>query len=271
MVAVDRPGVSWRRADAMPPPMLMAEADLERGRCRGQAGVGSPSGRSRPPGLVRRPEDYLTSRENLRSLAATNVLVAAALDAGCRRIVGRGNLPRVRPLGAPPREADPTSPSELYSTCKHAARLVSERLAAAAGASFAWARVFHLHGPGEDRPPAGPDGGRQASPGKPIELTPGDQVRDYLRVEDVADAVAHLAISEATGTVNVCSGVPVRLRDLLLSVAGVVGRPDLLRFGAIPCRTGERMCIVGVPGTLRSLGWSPRHPTRVEALRYLAT
>jgi nucleoside-diphosphate-sugar epimerase len=271
VVAVDRPMVSWLRLTDLPSGAAVDEVDLGV-----PAGVEALVLRRRPEVLVHlawnaRPEDYLTSRENLRSLSATVDLARAALDAGCRRVVGVGTCLEYAVSDRPHREGDAAGPDTLYAACKHAARLITEKLAAAAGASFAWARVFHLHGPGEDPRRLVPMVAGKLRCGEPIDLSPGEQVRDYLRVEDVADAIAATALSEATGTVNVCSGAPLTLRALLVALAEAVGHPELLRFGAIPYRTGERMAIAGEPGVLRALGWAPRHSTLAAALRYLAS
>jgi len=269
VVASDRPGATWSSLPGSPAPAAREEADLG-----ANAGAVALASRHRPDLLVHlawyaRPQDYLTSRENLRSVEATNRLVAAALDRGCRRIVGVGTCLEYGASDRPSLETDSAAPDELYSVCKHAARLVAERLTAVGGASFAWARVFHLHGPGEDPRRLVPMVAGKLRRGEPVNLSPGDQVRDYLRVEDVADAIAAVAVSDAAGTVNVCSGAPCSLRQFLLAVGKAVGRPELLRFGAIPYRPGERMCIAGEPAVLRGIGWRPQLGDPTSALAYL--
>jgi nucleoside-diphosphate-sugar epimerase len=270
IVAADRPGASWPDDAGRGGTTTKVEADLF------VAGTALELARNHRPDLLvhlawyARPHDYLTSRENLRSLAATNALVAALIDAGCRRIFGVGTCLEYAASGRPHREDDQTAPGEIYSTCKHAARLVGERLALDQGVSFAWARVFHLHGPGENPERLIPMVEGKLRRGETVDLSPGDQVRDYLRVEDVGDAIAAAAVSDVAGTVNVCSGSAHSLREILLAVGQALGRPELLRFGAIPYRPGDRMCVAGVPESLRRIGWAPRHSPLREALRYLA-
>ena len=62
----------------------------------------------------------------------------------------------------------------------------------------------------------------------------------------------------ASGVYNVCSGEPVTLKKVLQTVGEIVGRPELLRFGARPHRAGEMMFLAATAGRLRSLGWRPR-------------
>jgi dTDP-6-deoxy-L-talose 4-dehydrogenase (NAD+) len=215
-----------------------------------------------------RPDDYLVSRENLRSLAATIALATAAVDAGCARLVAAGTCIEYPPSGVPHRERDPAAPDTLYAACKHAAHGVAAQLAAGR-TSFLWARLFHLHGPGEDPRRLVPMVAAKLRAGEPAELTGGEQVRDFLRVEDAADALVALALSERQGVANVCSGAPVPLRELLGAVGDAIGRRDLLRFGALPYRVGDRMHVAGEPGALRELGWKPRFGL-ADGVAYLA-
>jgi nucleoside-diphosphate-sugar epimerase len=162
--------------------------------------------------------------------------------------------PRDRPLV----ETDPAGPSTLYGACKHAAGIVSGALAAAAGASLAWARIFHLHGPNEDARRLIPWVAGELRAGRTVDLTDGTQVRDHLHVADVASGLVALLAPEASGVYNVCSGEPVTLRAVLETVGDIVGGRPLLRFGARPHRPGETMFLAGDSGRLRALGWSPR-------------
>jgi nucleoside-diphosphate-sugar epimerase len=88
-------------------------------------------------------------------------------------------------------------------------------------------------------------------------LTDGLQQRDHLHVADVASAVATLAVGQASGVVNVCSGQPVTLRHVIETAARFVGRPDLLRFGARARSADEVAFLVGDASRLRGLGWVP--------------
>jgi dTDP-6-deoxy-L-talose 4-dehydrogenase (NAD+) len=270
VVATDRPGTTRERLGGVHPRVTFEATDL-----RDPEATAALVSAHRPDLLVHmawyaRPEDYLTSRENLASLSATATLLAAAVDAGCARIVGAGTCLEYPESALPHRECDPAGPTTLYGACKHAARLVGERLADGR-ASFAWARLFHLYGPGEDPRRLVPMVANKLRRGEPVDLSPGEQVRDYLRVEDVADAIATVALSEACGTVNVCSGTAITLREFLGALAHVMGRPDLLRFGRIPYRVDDRMRIAGDPGVLTGLGWTPRHSSLNESLEYLAS
>lgn len=205
-----------------------------------------------------RPVDYLVSPANVQSLATTVALVERVLASGCPKVVGVGTCLEYAASDALRRESDPTDPVSLYASCKLAAWLVTRALGAQHGAEMVWARLFHVHGPGEDPTRLIPSVVRALAAGRPFDVSPGLQVRDHLHVADLAAAIVTLVEPGITGVVNVCRGVPVTLRDVLLTVAELVGRPDLLRFGARAYNPGEVMFLAGDTTRLRATGWAPR-------------
>ncbi len=205
-----------------------------------------------------RPEDYLTSRLNLGSLAATTGFVERVLRCGCPKVVGIGTCLEYAASERVRREFDPADPVSLYASCKLGAWLVCRALGRQRGAEVVWGRLFHVHGPGEDPARLIPAVARSLAAGRPFDLSPGLQVRDHLHVADVAAAIVKLTDPGIQGIVNVCSGTPVTLRDVLLTVGDILGRRELLRFGARPYNPGEVMFLAGDASRLRAAGWSPR-------------
>lgn len=208
------------------------------------------------------PGDYLHARANLASLAMTVGLVQAALDVGCARLVLAGSCVEYAASDRPRLEDDPVEARTLYAACKASAWSVSRLLAEEAGAHLSWARIFHIHGPDEDPRRLIPWVARQLRDGGRVPLTDGTQVRDHLHVEDVAAALVALLTSSAVGVTNVCSGAPVTLRHVLETVGDILGRRELLDFGARPHRPAETMFLAGDAHRLRALGWRPRFDLR---------
>jgi dTDP-6-deoxy-L-talose 4-dehydrogenase (NAD+) len=260
VTALLRPGGSRERISDLGDRIRFAEAALE-----DHERVAFILRELRPETVVHlawyaRPGDYLSSNENLRSLAGTNLLATHAFAAGCRKLVGAGSCVEYSSSDTARREADPTEPRTLYGACKRAASLVVGRLGQAAGAEVAWARIFHVHGPGEDRSRLVPTAAASLAAGQVVDVSPGDQVRDHLHVKDVASALVHLTGPGLLGPFNVASGVGVTLKHLLTTVGEIVGVPELLRFGARPYAAAEEHHLVGDPSRLRDAGWAPSWP-----------
>jgi len=80
-----------------------------------------------------------------------------------------------------------------------------------------------------------------------------------MHVEDVAAAFAALADSAFTGPVNVASGEPVTVRQVVDELAAAAGRRDLLRPGELPEREDDPPRLVADVTRLREeVGFTPR-------------
>jgi nucleoside-diphosphate-sugar epimerase len=214
-----------------------------------------------------RPGDYQVSPANLASLAASIGLFELALELGCPRIVGVGSCLEYAARDEAFKESDAAEPISLYAACKLSALHVGRALAARHRAQFVWARLFHVHGPGEDPARLLPWVAASLRAHRAVDLSPGSQVRDHLDVRDVAAALVHLTSHGTPGVFNVCSGVPVTLREVLLTLGRVLGHPELLHFGARPYAPEEPMCLVGDPNRLKATGWAPGETDLESSLR----
>jgi nucleoside-diphosphate-sugar epimerase len=208
------------------------------------------------------PGKYLHSPQNIPALTTSLALLEELARAGCRQVVMAGTCAEYDTDRGLLREDGPTRPATVYAASKLALNLVGQQLAAAAGVRFAWARLFYLYGPSEDDKRVVPAVIRALSRGEPFPATQGEQVRDYLHVEDVAAGLVTLVTQGAAGVFNVASGVPVTVRQLMETVGDLLGRPDLLRFGAVPYRDWEPRFICGDNQRLRGLGWAPQYTLR---------
>lgn len=206
------------------------------------------------------PSDYLTAAEpNLASLRNALDLVDVAAERGCRHLVVVGSSAEYGPSSAPHQEREPTQPWSVYGACKASLHLLLQSSWRPPSIGFAWARPFNLTGPGEHPARLVPTVVRSLLAGEMVALSPGEQVRDFLDVADVASALVGLSEADAEGTYNVCSGRGVTLRGLLTRLAQRAGDPELLRFGARGYGPTEPMVAVGSNRRLREAGWRPRH------------
>jgi len=207
------------------------------------------------------PRTYLDSHENLSALAASLDFLSHLLDSGCQRLLVTGTCAEYRASERPLREDSPLGPKTLYAASKLALRTVLEQLAAASDARLAWARIFHLYGPGENELRLVPSVIRALLAGQEFAATAGTQVRDYLHVADVALALCRLIEVEADGPVNVSSGEPISVRRLLQEIARIIGKPHLLRLGERKSRDSwDPPYLCGENRRLRhEAGWQRRH------------
>lgn len=96
--------------------------------------------------------------------------------------------------------------------------------------------------------------------GKTANCSHGNQIRDYLYVKDVASALVALVESDITGPVNVASGIPYLLKDLVNEVGCLMGETELIKLNAIPSPQSEPPMIVADTSRLTNIvGWKPTY------------
>lgn len=196
------------------------------------------------------PGRYLQSSKNIDCLIGTLNLAKGAAGAGVRRFVGVGTCFEYDLLLGVLSTETVLKPLTPYAAAKASAYLELSQYFLAEQIEFAWCRLFYLYGEGEDHRRLVPYIHSQLSAGKYAELTSGKQIRDFLDVKEAAAMIAEVAKSDTVGSVNICSGVPITVRQLAEQVADEYGRRDLLKFGARPDNLVDPPCVVGIKTVL---------------------
>ncbi len=204
------------------------------------------------------PRKYLNSRENLGSLQGSLNLLQTLPEYGCGQFIGAGTCAEYEMKPEMLAENERTKPETLYAACKLSFQIMGEQIAAQAGLRFAWGRIFYLYGPQEDTRRLVPSAILKLQKGEVFSASPGEQIRDYLHVTDVANAFLSFVEQQATGIYNICSARPITIKTLLDTIGDLLGRPELLAHGALPYREWEPMFICGNNDRLKATGWTPR-------------
>jgi nucleoside-diphosphate-sugar epimerase len=206
------------------------------------------------------PGKYLDSPRNLDSLSSSLALLEELAKAGCKHVVGVGTCFEYAMRLDPLTEDSPTRPLTLYAAAKLAFHEVAAQRAKQLDMGLAWARLFYLYGPFEDERRVVPAAIKALSAGQEFKTTSGEQVRDYLHIEDVASGLVALSSHRAAGAFNVSSGVPVTIAALMQTVGELLGRPELIRRGSFPIRDWDPIYVCGDNHRLRTEAhWSPRY------------
>lgn len=206
--------------------------------------------------------DYYHTPQNVLFLRDSLTLIDGFIRSGGQRVVGAGTSAEYDlEVGANYSEvATPLRPNGLYGLCKKALFEVIAQYAERSGVQHAWGRVFFCYGPGEHASRLVPTVLRELETGHRISFPAGMTIRDYLYVDDVADAFAALVRSTATGAFNVGSGDPISLRDFVSALADGSGHAGAVDFGTLPTPGYEPARVVAASEKIRSqLGWRPAH------------
>jgi len=80
-----------------------------------------------------------------------------------------------------------------------------------------WLRLFYMYGKGQSEKSLIPQLEKAIREKKEFfEMSPGDQIRDYLPVEEMAQLIVKVSLNDhAKGIYNICSGKPIRIIDLV--------------------------------------------------------
>ena len=111
----------------------------------------------------------------------------------------------------------PTKPTNPYGYAKDALRQQLEYLKTLKPFNLTWGRLFYMYGEGQSSTSLYSKLKEAMSRGDKIfNMSGGEQLRDYLPVEEVARQIVRLAMAQGDiGAVNICSGKPISVRRLV--------------------------------------------------------
>ena len=191
------------------------------------------------------PGAYLESSQNIQDLFNSLQLLDALIKVNCQQIIMTGTCAEYDTELGYLSETSPTKPVTLYAAAKLSLVTLAEQIAKQAQIRFAWARLFYLYGDAEDPRRVVPSLINSLLHSQVFPASLGEQVRDYLHVEDLASALWFIAQRRLSGIYNVCSGDPITVRRLMETVGEILERKDLIQFGAIASRKWEPAFICG--------------------------
>jgi UDP-glucose 4-epimerase len=161
-----------------------------------------------------------------------------------------------------PRETvEGPDPCDFYAASKVAAWAFGRSFWRAYGLPVVTVRLFQVYGPGQPEGTLVPAAIRAALTGADFPMTPGEQERDFVYVDDIVEAM--LGAAQAAGVdgqsfdLGTGIGSPVRqVVERIWTLADGRGTPLI---GALPYRQGEAMRLVADADRTRILiGWVAR-------------
>lgn len=200
---------------------------------------------------------YWDSGLNLQWIIATKRLVEAFCSSGGQHVVITGTCAEYDwSHGYCVEDVTPLKPKSLYGICKDTTRRIIELTVEKQGVSMSWARVFFPYGPGEASQRLIPSL-FSAFKGEVMPFgVNASSYRDLLHVEDAARAILACAQNNFLGAVNICSGIPVKISEVVNTVARISNCDPGFIFKIPPKNADTNNFLVGNNKKLRSLGWN---------------
>ena len=132
------------------------------------------------------------------------------------------------------RESTPLNNHSLHGVCKKAFFQTAQSYCSQNNLTFKCSRVFNLYGPYERPTRLMPSVLHSMLAGEDVKVSDCMKIQDYSHVFDTAAAIVSFLESDVTGAVNICSGVPVRLRAIVEKMRELTGFKGKVLYGAIP-------------------------------------
>lgn len=153
-------------------------------------------------------------------------------------------------------ENSPVNPNTAYGACKVACynilRVLSEQIAL----PLTWVRIFSVYGEGDNPNTLISYLFRCFKEMETPKLTRGDQLWDFLYVEDAAAALYLLGEKSNYGLYNLAFGESRPLKEFIIEARDLVSPDSELDFGMnLPANTPELMA--NVDKIKSELGWKP--------------
>jgi nucleoside-diphosphate-sugar epimerase len=207
------------------------------------------------------PGAYWHSLENLRWVKSSLGLLQAFIDAGGQRVTMAGSCAEYDwNYGYCTEGLTPLNPATFYGTCKNSLQMMVTAAAREKKINAAWGRMFYVYGPGDHEGRLVQSVVESLLKEEEALCTHGEQVRDYLYNKDAAEALVALLDSSVTGPVNIASGRPVILKELIKQAAELIGRPDLVRLGALEEALNDpHLLLANTERLNKEVGWQPQY------------
>lgn len=194
------------------------------------------------------------------NLMADYRFIKSAVEAGVKQVLVTGTCFEYGMQSGPLSESTEPRPSNPYGLAKHTLHLFLQNLQQEHPFTLQWARLFYLHGAGQnpnsllaalDR---AIDAGEQS-----FDMSAGEQLRDFLSIETAAGYLAAIVHQrDFDGVINCASGQPVSVRTLVEQRLRERGATLNLNLGHYPYPSHEPMAFWAVTERLQQLLGEPQ-------------
>ena len=152
-------------------------------------------------------------------------------------------------------EEMPTNPITTYGLGKDTLRKFIKELMKTYEFTFKWIRLFYIYGRGQSPKSIISQLDQALKNNEDVfNMSKGDQLRDYLQVEKVADYIVQISLqNKINGIINCCSGKPISIKNLVKAHLKKRNKTIELNLGYYPYPDYEPMAFWGDTKKLNSI------------------
>jgi dTDP-6-deoxy-L-talose 4-dehydrogenase (NAD+) len=189
------------------------------------------------------------------NLMADYRFIKSAVEAGVQQVLVTGTCFEYGMQSGPLSESTEPQPCNPYGLAKHTLHLFLQNLQQQQPFTLQWARLFYLHGEGQNPNSLLAALDRAIDAGEPtFNMSAGEQLRDFLAIETAAENLAAIVHKcDFNGVINCASGQPVSVRALVEKRLRERGASMDLNLGHYPYPTHEPLAFWAVVDRLQQL------------------
>ena len=189
------------------------------------------------------------------NLMADYRFIKSAVEEGVQQVLVTGTCFEYGMQSGPLSESTEPQPCNPYGLAKHTLHLFLQNLQQQQPFTLQWARLFYLHGEGQNPNSLLAALDRAIDAGEPtFNMSAGEQLRDFLAIETAAENLAAIVHKrDFNGVINCASGQPVSVRALVEKRLRERGASIDLNLGHYPYPTHEPLAFWAVVDRLQQL------------------
>lgn len=171
----------------------------------------------------------------LRNVHCTLDAVRVAAAVGCKKFIGVGTLAELDVNAYTPVDGSTPNIVSIYGAAKIAAHYMSKADCVQFGIEHVWARLSNVYGIGDRTSNFINFAARTMITGQPANFTPGEQLYDFVYVDDAARGLYCLGEDgKGNYTYFIGSTQPAKLKEFIRAMRDEIDPTISLNLGAVP-------------------------------------
>ena len=204
-----------------------------------------------------------SDRNNPEQITVNIPLIISSIELAnqhkAKHWIGIGSQAEYGNLNKRLNEDDSCKPTTLYGKSKLICSQISSELCKYFGMEHSWLRLFSVYGPEDNHEWLIQYLMREMLGNKEINVTRGEQLWDYLYVDDIAEMFLKLKDAKGVGIANLGSGKAVQVKYIIEKIKEFTKSNSRINFGQVPYRDDQVMFMEADVSKLSNhLNWSPK-------------
>ena len=177
------------------------------------------------------------------------------VKSGCKKVVVIGTCFEYGMQSGALKEDLETKPDNPYALAKDTLRKYLEQFQTHVAFNLKWIRLFYMYGNGQNPNSILSQLETALEKGEKVfNMSGGEQLRDYLPVEKVAENIVKISLQDKiNGIINCCSGEPISIRNLVENYLKENNKSIEINLGHYPYPVYEPMAFWGDDEKLRQV------------------